>query len=146
MNEPNLWHINRRSAAGALAVGLFMAWMPIPFQMVFAAGFAIFFQVNLPLSVVLVWITNPVTMPVMFYLAYKLGSILLGEEVDSYHFELSFSGLIESFSQMGPAFFLGCLVLGVLSAALGFGLGRLLWRYSVLFNRKKTLEKRRKQP
>ncbi|GLS84167.1 hypothetical protein GCM10007894_21440 [Paraferrimonas haliotis] len=122
-----------------------MAWMPIPFQMVFAAGFAILFQVNLPLAVVLVWVTNPVTMPVMFYFAYITGAALLGEQADKFKFELSWNGIIESFAHMGPAFFFGCLVLGLISALLGFFLGRIVWRYSVLFARKRKLDERSKR-
>lgn len=34
LNKPNLWALNRRSAPGAFAIGLFVAWMPMPFQMV----------------------------------------------------------------------------------------------------------------
>ena len=41
LHDPNLWHLNRRSAAGAFAVGLFMAFAPVPFQMLLAAGAAI---------------------------------------------------------------------------------------------------------
>lgn len=56
--NPNLWCLNRRSAAGAFAVGLFMAFVPLPSQMIMAAGLAIVLGVNLPLSIALVWITN----------------------------------------------------------------------------------------
>ncbi|GAL10123.1 hypothetical protein JCM19233_1100 [Vibrio astriarenae] len=56
--NPNLWCLNRRSASGAFAVGLFMAFMPLPSQMIMAAGAAIMCSVNLPLAVALVWISN----------------------------------------------------------------------------------------
>ncbi|MCE9969096.1 DUF2062 domain-containing protein, partial [Aeromonas salmonicida] len=59
--DNNLWHLNRRSAAGAFGVGLFMAWIPVPCQMLLAAGGAIACRVNLPLAVALVWLTNPIT-------------------------------------------------------------------------------------
>jgi uncharacterized protein (DUF2062 family) len=42
LHEPNLWHLNRRSVAGAFAVGLFFAWMPVPFQMALAAVLSCF--------------------------------------------------------------------------------------------------------
>lgn len=74
LHEPNLWHMNRRSMAGAFFVGLFFAWWPVPFQMVLAAGGAILLRVNLPMSIALVWITNPLTMPPMFYFAYVVGT------------------------------------------------------------------------
>ena len=66
LHNPSLWHMNRHSVAKAFAVGLFFAWVPVPFQMVLGAGGAILFHANLPLSVVLVWLTNPFTMPPMF--------------------------------------------------------------------------------
>ncbi len=67
--NPNLWCLNRRSAAGAFAVGLFMAFVPLPSQMIMSAGVAIMCGVNLPISVALVWISNPITMPFLFYMA-----------------------------------------------------------------------------
>ncbi|BBC42366.1 hypothetical protein PDPE_1-03207 [Photobacterium damselae subsp. piscicida] len=79
--NPNLWCLNRRSASGAFAVGLFMAFVPLPSQMIMAAGLAILFGVNLPLSVALVWVSNPITMPVLFYGAYKIGAWVMNTPI-----------------------------------------------------------------
>ena len=91
LHEPNLWHINRHSVARAFLVGIWFCFIPMPFQMLAAAFFAIWFNANLPLSVVLVWISNPVTMPPMFYFNYKIGAWALDRPVLSFDFELSWS-------------------------------------------------------
>ena len=132
LHDPNLFHLNRRSAAGAFAVGLFMAFMPVPFQMVLAAAAAILFRVNLPLSVVLVWITNPVTMPAIFYFAYLVGTIFTGQPLQTLEFEISGEWLMESLDGIWAPFLLGCFICGSLSAMLGYFAIRGLWRWHVV--------------
>src|SRR6056300_1640659 len=110
LHDPNLWHLNRHSASGAFGVGLFFAFWPVPFQMWLAAMAAIPMRVNLPLSVATVWITNPLTMPPIFFLAYKIGSWVLGTSMQDFTFELSWAWLVESLSTIGPAFLLGCAI------------------------------------
>lgn len=61
--DPGLWQLTRRSVANAFSVGLFCAMLPIPCQMVAAALGARLTRCNLALAVGLVWITNPLTMP-----------------------------------------------------------------------------------
>ena len=52
LQDPNLWHLNRRSVSGAAFVGLFLAWVPVPVQMILAAVIATWVRVNLPVAVV----------------------------------------------------------------------------------------------
>jgi uncharacterized protein (DUF2062 family) len=130
--NPNLWCLNRRSAAGAFAIGLFIAFVPLPSQMILSAGLAVLCGVNLPISIALVWITNPITMPIIFYFAYKLGAWILHEPPQHFHFELSWHFLMEKIGTIAPPLFVGTTVCGALAALIGyFGiLG--LWRYSVV--------------
>ncbi len=137
MQQANIWHLNRRSAAGALAMGILVCWIPIPFQMVLAAVVAIVCGVNLPLTVATVWVSNPVTMPVMFYGAYLLGTKLLGWQRTEFHFELSWTWLSESLHSVGFPMLVGCGVMGVISAILTYLVINSLWRYGVLFHWKK---------
>lgn len=132
LHNANLWHLNRHSVAKAFAVGLFFAFIPVPFQMVLAAGGAIIFHANLPLSIALVWLTNPLTMPVIFYSCYLVGTILLGVTEQEFAFEASWQWVVESLSTIGPAFLVGCGFLAVTFAILGYVGIQSLWRYSVL--------------
>ncbi|MDQ6968165.1 MAG: DUF2062 domain-containing protein [Mariprofundaceae bacterium] len=137
LHDPCLWHLNRHSLAKACFIGLFCAFLPIPFQMVVAAAGAIWLRANLPVSVALVWLTNPLTMPPLFYLAYKVGGwILLLPEKD-FHFEASFDWAIHSMLSIWQPFLLGCLVLGLLSGILGYIAIHWSWRAAVMRRWKK---------
>src|SRR5690349_4553658 len=46
--HPSLWHLNRRSVAGAVAIGLFAGLIPGPFQMLGALLLAIPLRRNIP--------------------------------------------------------------------------------------------------
>ncbi len=114
------------------AVGLFMAFVPLPSQMIMSAGLAILMGVNLPLSVALVWVSNPITMPVLFYFAYKLGAWVMHVPPQPFHFELSWDFIMQQMSTIGPPFLLGCAICGVGSTIIGYFGIRGLWRYSVV--------------
>ncbi|WP_119977014.1 DUF2062 domain-containing protein [Shewanella algidipiscicola] len=137
LHKPNLWALNRRSAPMAFAVGLFVAWIPMPFQMVFAAALAIIFNCNLPIAVALVWVTNPVTMPFMFYAAYLFGAKLLSHPPQEFTFQASWQWIEASLSTIGPPFLLGCLAFAIIFATVGYFVVHNLWKYSILFKWKR---------
>lgn len=143
LHDPNLWHLNRRSVSGAMSVGLFAAFIPIPFQMVLAAALAIPFRVNVPIAASLVWLTNPITMPPVFYTAYKLGSWILGTPMHAVTFEMSLAWVKQELTLIWQPFLLGCFILATVSAVLGNVLVRLLWRLHVLrYIKRKRLKRR----
>ena len=131
LHNANLWHFNRRSITKAFAVGLFCAFIPVPLQMVLAAGIAILVHANLPISIALVWITNPLTMPAIFYLCYKVGAILLNTQTKEFSFQANWQWVIDSLTTVGPAFLLGCLVCATFFSFIGYVGINTLWRLSV---------------
>lgn len=145
LHDGNLWHLNRRSARGAFAVGLFWSWMPLPFQMVFSALVAVPLRVNLPLSVALVWISNPLTMPVMFYLCYLIGTVVLKTPVEPFAFEASFAWLWYSMTTIGKPLLTGCFLMGLASSIAGYFAIDWLWRLSIRKEKLSRLLKRNKQ-
>ncbi len=144
LHDPNLWHLNRRSAANAIAVGFFLAFVPIPGQVILAALCAILAHINLPLTVTAVFLTNPITMGPMFLLAYKVGAVILDIPAEVLHFELSFHWLSETLVHIWKPLLTGCFVLGVFSAAIGNLLIRLLWRLHLVRRWKKRALNRSK--
>ncbi|MBI1194276.1 MAG: DUF2062 domain-containing protein [Gammaproteobacteria bacterium] len=131
LHNPNLWHLNRRSVPKAFAIGLFMAFVPVPFQMWLSAGAAIVFEANLPISVALVWLTNPLTMPPIFYFCYLVGTWILDAPEQAFAFELTWDWLIHKMAYIWEPFLLGCFVLGTISAILGYFVIKLFWVFRV---------------
>ena len=141
LHNPNLWHMNRRSVAGAFAVGLFFMWVPIPLQMVMAAAAAIIFHTNLTLSVIIVWISNPITIPPMFYFAYLVGTWIIGEPPQDFEFQLTFDWLQNELETSWKPFLTGCFVLATSSSIIGYFSISQFWTYAVRKERSRRLGK-----
>ncbi|NKB37155.1 MAG: DUF2062 domain-containing protein [Gammaproteobacteria bacterium] len=143
LHDPNIFHLNRHSAAGGIAIGLFLAFMPVPGQTFLAALLAIYFHVNLPLAVMFVFVSNPLTIPPLFYICYRTGAFILQKQPRKLNFELSldwFSGVIY---EIWDALLLGCLLLGTLSAVIGYVTIRLVWRIAIVRKWEERKEKKR---
>ncbi len=132
LHDPNLWHLNRYSTSGAVAVGLFMAFMPIPFQMVAAGALAIMLRLNLPLAVALVWVTNPITIPPLFLFCYKIGTWVIGNVDQEVAFAWSWEWFRAELLQRSEPLLVGCSIVGFLSALVGYLSARTLWRWHVI--------------
>ena len=143
LKNPEIWHMHRRSIAGATFIGLFCAFIPLPFQMLVAAALAILTRCNLPLSVALVWISNPITIPPMFYFTYRLGAWLLNIEVSVASVELSASWLIDNLDDIGYPLIFGSLLCGWVAGVTGFVLVRVAWRLHVVSRWRERKTRRR---
>jgi len=79
LQHHNLWHLHRRSVAGGVAAGLFAGLIPGSNPVQFAAGavLAIALRVNLPIAVFVTLYSNPFTIVPLYYLAFKLGQLVL---------------------------------------------------------------------
>jgi uncharacterized protein (DUF2062 family) len=131
LHAPNLWHFNRYSVATAFSVGLFIGYIPIVGHMLLAAFFAIVFRANLPLSIALVWVANPFTMPPMYYFGYKLGAFIMHKPLRPFHFELTINWLFSELWAIYIPMLLGCVICGAILAILSNFAIRLIWRYNV---------------
>lgn len=139
--HPRLWHLNRRSVAGATGVGLFVAFLPVPFQMVLAALGALWLRVNLPLSVALIFVTNPLTIGPAFYVCYKVGAWMLGDTTlqTSKNFKPNIEWLFDQLAIIWQPLVAGSLLIGVISSVLGYFLVQLLWWNYIRHKRGKLL-------
>ena len=131
IHKENLWHINRNSIANAFAIGLFCAFIPIPFQMIPAALIAIWVGANIPVSVLLVWISNPFTIAPIFYLCYKLGQLILQTPMSEFNDSVGISRILE-IGYLWQPFLLGCFIMSCTSSIIGYIIVKVLWRLHIL--------------
>jgi len=141
LQDPSLWHINRRSFSLAVALGVFCAFIPVPFQMVVAAAAAIWLRVNVLVAVPMVWITNPFTMGPLYYFCYLIGAKMLGMEPGHFHFEPSFDWLLTGLARIWEPFLLGCFTVGLVCALAAFVVVRILWHLHILAHIKERAQR-----
>ncbi len=142
LHHPNLWHLNRHSVAGGVAVGLFAGLVPGPLQMLAAALIAVPLHVNLPVAVLVTLYTNPLTIVPLYLLAYAYGSLLLGAngrpaEIRAFEMNwLDMNGSLQAFAEwalsLGPALGVGLVALALTLAAAGYFAVQLAWRVHVV--------------
>jgi uncharacterized protein len=133
--EPDLWHLNRRSSARAVAIGLFSGLIPGPFQVIGAVGLSILFRAHFPLAAITTLYTNPVTIVPLYLLAYQYGGLLVpGDGTATLHppaFDWSPAYLMQFMQwigQLGKPLALGLGLLAVTLAAIGWIAVRVSWR------------------
>lgn len=131
LQNSSLFHLNRRSVSLAFFVGIFVAFLPMPFQMPLAAVLALWVRCNLPLAVALVWITNPLTMPVIFFATYQFGRWLLQTPPMTVSLEFSWHWLVNEFALIWKPLLVGSVLSGLFFATLGFISIQVFWRWQV---------------
>ena len=145
--DPNLLHLNRHSVSLAVFIGIFCAFVPIPIQTLMVIAICFWLGANLPLAMVIIWMSNPLTIPPMFYLTYKLGSYILGTTLGDFSVTLSW----EWFSQLGSEIllplFVGSILAGTVLASIGYFFVLFLWRWKVIkdWEHRKDLRQAKKQ-
>ncbi len=133
LHRRELWRLSRKKVITGVFIGIFVAALPMPLQMVLTATLAIIFSANLPISFVLIFISNPLTMPPLFFLEYKIGNFFLRPENP---IEFNFESMYDNFGQIALSLWSGALILGVVCATICAITLNYLWIYSVRKNRK----------
>tara|TARA_B110000305_G_scaffold37859_1_gene38315 strand:- start:2125 stop:2610 length:486 start_codon:yes stop_codon:yes gene_type:complete len=119
LTDPELWKWNKKTIAKAFAIGLFCAFLPLPVHMLLAGVLAVTFSANILLSLLVVWVNNPITILPIIYFTYKLGATIIGIEVDP-EFEFSFGYLMDNFWSATIALWTGGLISSIVASLVGY--------------------------
>jgi uncharacterized protein (DUF2062 family) len=147
-----LWRFTRRSVPRGVALGMLVGII-IPFaQILFASLLSLTVRANVPVAALTTFITNPFTTPLLWVLAYKVGSWLLHVDAMTMvapvntaieHTELQDALQWLTGATMVTAF--GLVVVGVISSAVSYLVASLTWRMWVARKRQMRLAEARER-
>jgi uncharacterized protein (DUF2062 family) len=137
LGHPNLWHLNRRSVPGAVAIGLFCGLIPGPIQMLGALLFAIPLRKNIPVALAVTLYTNPLTIVPLYLVAYAYGKAILGyrgpdDPIAPFQWDWSLHSFWQWMLSLGKPLGIGLVALALTLAVLGYVVTELGWRAYII--------------
>lgn len=138
--------INRRSVTRGIGIGLFWAFIPMPMQMLAVIATTPFIRFNVPIAISMVWLSNPFTMPPMYYMEYLTGNFILGQE-GIQDIELSVEWFKHNLTDIFIPLYSGAAFYSIVMTGLIYLILNRLWIHSVESEKeeKTTHRKQRKE-
>ena len=133
--KKEIWSLSRKKVLSGVFIGIFVAFIPMPLQMVLVAFLAIFFSVNLPIGLLLIWISNPITMPFIYYFQYELGNLLLNK---TQTIEFTMQSMAENLDQIALSLYFGAFVVSLVCSILCVFILNLIWINRIKYKRSKN--------
>ena len=129
LRDPRLWHLNRESFARGLALGLFIGFLVPIGQTPLAALAAIPMRAHLLSAASATLVTNPLTFPLIYYVALRWGETLLAKlNLGAPQVE----GLMGSALNYAAPIAAGLLFFGVASGVAAYVGVKLFWRLRMI--------------
>jgi uncharacterized protein (DUF2062 family) len=136
--------VRRENVARAFAIGLFIAFLPIPPHSAWAPLAALALRANIPVAFATVWISNPFTVVPITFFAYWLGTVILRMPMSHFAFELTWDWMLGELPYVWKPLLTGSLLLSIIAATLGYSFLHWIWRRGILFRyhrRRRALER-----
>lgn len=127
-----IWNLNRRSASRGVSVGMFFAFLPIPFRTLPVIVFSISSGANLPLAIATIWLFNNIVLGPAFYYAYKLGQFLLQLPDNNQSLSFNLDQLLQLMMISWQPLMLGSVIIASVAALISYWLTQAFWRYRTI--------------
>ena len=135
LSQPALWRMTRRSVPRGVALGLFVAVI-IPVMHTFiAALLAIPARANIAIAAAFTLVVNPLTIPPLYYAAYRIGSWELHHDATlvnpaaAERFSSELSRLLFWIHQASGPIAIGIFTIATFAAAAGYVVAAVGWRF-----------------
>lgn len=131
---------NRKMISRGVLLGLFIAFIPMPMQMAAVLLFVPFFRFNVPIALAMCWLSNPFTMPLMYYIEYLTGAFLLGMEPKDV--EMTLEWFSHNIDKIFIPLYFGTGVYSIFGSLFGYWAVNHFWRSSVHKEKKEKQEQK----
>ena len=127
-----------------VSIGLFWGFIPMPMQMLAVMATTPFIRFNVPIAISMVWLSNPFTMPPMYYMEYLTGNFILGREgLDD--IELTMEWFTANFDNILVPLYVGTAFYSIVVSAIIYVVLNRLWVRSVKTEQEETRNIRKKR-
>jgi uncharacterized protein (DUF2062 family) len=126
---PEYLSTNRRMVSRAVLLGLFIAFIPMPMQMAAVIAFMPFFRFNVPIGLAMCWLSNPLTMPPMYYMEYLTGTFILGIKAEPV--EMTLEWFSNNIDNIFIPLYTGTLFYSVVGSLTAYWAVNHFWKKSV---------------
>ena len=140
LKDKRLWRPEKHAVAKGAAIGVFFGFMIPIAQILLAAVTALMMRANITVAALCTLVTNPFTFPPIYWLAYKIGSFILGDPAQPTDLERLarepqviipddhwLQVVSHWFQNAGLPLITGLAVLAVVGAGLTYSAVHLLW-------------------
>lgn len=120
---------SRKMVSKGVFIGLFIAFIPMPMQMLAVVSIMPFTRFNVPVAISMCWLSNPFTMPPMYYMEYLTGSFILGMETTPV--EITLEWFSRNIGNIFIPLYVGTAFYSIFGSSIAYYLVNRLWRSSV---------------
>lgn len=133
--------VNRKMVTRGVAIGLFWGFIPMPMQMLAVMATTPFIRFNVPIAISMVWLSNPFTMPFMYYIEYLTGNLILRKE-NIENIELTVEWFSANIGDIFIPLYVGTAFYSIIVSSLIYILLNRLWITSVNKEREEKKKER----
>jgi len=134
LSRPALWRLTPRSVPRGVALGLFVGIIIPVMHTAIAALLAIPLRANVAITAAFTLVVNPLTIPPIYYAAYRIGSWELNHDATlvnpaaAERFSSELSRLLFWIHQASGPIAVGVLTIAVVAALVGYLSSAIMWR------------------
>lgn len=144
-----LWRFTRRSVPRGVALGMLVGIIVPVAQILFASLLCVNVKANVPVAALTTFVTNPFTTPLLWVVAYKVGSWLLHVDamtvIAPVNSAMEHTQLQDALQWLTGATLVtafGLVIVAIVASAASYILTSLAWRWWVARKRRQRLDRK----